>query len=316
MTIQQLRVAIEAAHTGSITKAAKNLYLSQPNASSMLRTLEQELGYEIFCRTNSGIVPTERGIEFLVHARSMLIESEQIYALRNRQRLHRLRLGVQSFSPAVEAFIRLTQEYRDCPNAQFKYVNIAADEGMQALYNAELDVLTALIAPYMLPAAEQAARNLNLELLHLRRIQACLNLRRGHPLLEKLPPHTDAFDYRLLAQYPFVEYQKLPARADTYTSIGTADQVCFRYRIIVDDRDTRCRIVGTTDAFSMGCQLPQALRERYQLECVPIPGQSMRLYCITRRGGTQNAEIARYLQLLQAELTDGAAEPLGAPHAQ
>ena len=49
MTIQQLRTAMEAARTGSITQAAKNLYLSQPNASSMLRTLEQELGYEI-CR--------------------------------------------------------------------------------------------------------------------------------------------------------------------------------------------------------------------------------------------------------------------------
>ena len=32
----------------------------------------------------------------------------------------------------------------------------------------------------------------------------------------------------------------------------------------------------------------------------------MRLYCITRRGGKQNAEISRYLQLLQEELSDEA----------
>ena len=30
----------------------------------------------------------------------------------------------------------------------------------------------------------------------------------------------------------------------------------------------------------------------------------MCLYCITRRGGTQIPEIARHLQLLQAELED------------
>ena len=108
--------------------------------------------------------------------------------------------------------------------------------------------------------------------------------------------------------YPYVEYQKLPTRADGYTTISTADQVRFRYRIVVDERDTRCRIVGTIDAFSIGCRLPQAIRERYQLECVPIPEQSMRLYCITRRGGKQNAEIARYLQLLQEELEDEALE--------
>ena len=34
----------------------------------------------------------------------------------------------------------------------------------------------------------------------------------------------------------------------------------------------------------------------------------MRLYCITRRGGPQNPEIARYLHLLQSELPDAPTE--------
>ena len=63
----------------------------------------------------------------------------------------------------------------------------------------------------------------------------------------------------------------------------------------------------------MGCCLPQALHERYRLECVPIPGKFMQLYCITRRDGTRLPEISRYLQLLHAELEDeittGAAKP-------
>ena len=306
MTIQQLRTAIEAARTGSITRAAKNLYLSQPNASSVLRTLEQELGYEIFSRTNSGIVPTEAGLQFLGHAKIILAQMQELYAIRAQARVCRLRLGVQSYSPAVEAFIRLVQEYRNCPSAEFKCINISADDGIRALADLELDVVAALIAPCMLPAAEQAAQNHNLELHFLHQIPASLNLRRGHPLLEKLPPKAETFDYRLLEAYPYVEYQKLPTRTDGYTTISTADQVRCRYRIIVDERDTRCRIVGTTDAYSIGCCLPQAVRERYQLECVPIPEQSMRLYCITRRGGKQNAEISRYLQLLQEELSDEA----------
>lgn len=308
MTLQQLRTAMEAARTGSITQAAKNLYLSQPNASSMLRTLEQELGYEIFSRTNSGIFPTEAGLHFLEHTKIILAQMQELYAVREQERICRLRLGVQSYSPAVEAFTRLTQEYQGRRAAEFKCVNISADGGIRALSDMELDVVAALIAPYMLPAAEQSVQNQNLELHFLHQIPACLNLRWEHPLLEKLPPHTQTFDYRLLEAYPYVEYQKLPTRADGYTTISTADQVRFRYRIVVDERDTRCRIVGTTDAFSIGCRLPQAIRERYQLECVPIPEQSMRLYCITRRGGKQNAEIARYLQLLQEELEDEALE--------
>ena len=304
MTVQQLRLAMEAARTGSITRAAKNLYLSQPNASSMLRTLEQELGYELFSRTNSGAVPTQRGMQFLEHAKVILTQMEEMYAIRDSERARRLRLGIQSYSPAVEAFIRLTQEYRACKSAEMKCVNISAENGIRALSDMEQDVVAALIVPYMVSGAEQTVRNQNLELHFLRELPACLNVRRGHPLLERLPPHAESFDYRLLEAYPYVEYQKLPARTDGYTTIGTADQVCYRYRIVVDERDTRCRIVSTTDAFSVGCRLPQALRERYQLECVPIPNESMRLYCITRRGGTQIEEIARYIQLLREVLTE------------
>lgn len=304
MTIQQLRTAMEAARTGSITQAAKNLYLSQPNASSMLRTLEQELGYDIFSRTNSGIVPTEAGLRFLEHTKIILVQMQELYAIREQERICRLRLGVQSYSPAVEAFIRLTQEHQGCSSTEFKCVNISADNGIRALADMELDIVAALIAPCMLPAAEQAVQNQNLELHFLHEVPASLNLRRGHPLLEKLPPRTASFDYRLLEAYPYVEYQKLPTRTDGYTTISTADQVRCRYRIVVDERDTRCRIVSTTDAYSVGCRLPQALRERYRLECVPIPGEFMQLYCITRRGGTQLPEIARYLQLLRTELED------------
>ena len=214
MTIQQLRTAMEAARTGSITQAAKNLYLSQPNASSMLRTLEQELGYEIFSRTNSGIVPTEAGERFLEHAKVILAQLQELYTIRAQGRVCRLRLGVQSFSPAVEAFIRLTQQYRDCPSAEFKCVNISADGGIRALADMELDVVAALIAPCMLPAAEQAVQNQNLELHFLHQVPACLNLRRGHPLLAKLPPNAETFDYRLLEAYPYVEYRSSP-RAPT-----------------------------------------------------------------------------------------------------
>ena len=130
-------------------------------------------------------------------------------------------------------------------------------------------------------------QNQNLELHFLHQVSACLNLCRAHPLFEELLPHAQTFDYRLLEAYPYVEYQKLPTRTDCYTTISTADQVRCRYRIVVDERDVRCRIVSTTDAYSVGCRLPQVSRERYQLECVPIPDEFMQLYCITSRRGTR-----------------------------
>ena len=301
MTIQQLRVALETARTGTITRAAGNLFLSQPNASGMLRTLEQELGYRIFLRTNAGITPTKEGLAFLEHAKAMLSETEKIYAIKNLGRRICLRLGVQNFSRAVDAFVELTEEFGDREDAEFRCLNCSVRDGIRALYNLDLDVLAALIAPDMLPAAEREAENYGLELHKMREIPVALNVRKGHPLLRDLPPNTGEFDFGLLAQYPYVTYRKIPTRLDSYTRINAADRVCFRYAITVDERDTRCRIVSATDAFSIGCLLTPAIRERYQLECIPIPDTCMHLFCIMRRGGMQREEILRYTQLLDRQ---------------
>lgn len=47
-------------------------------------------------------------------------------------------------------------------------------------------------------------QNQNLELHFLHQVSACLNLCRAHPLFEKLLPHAQTFDYRLLEAYPYV----------------------------------------------------------------------------------------------------------------
>ena len=53
MTIQQLKYLIEVANCGSINKAAKNPFVSQPGISKAIRDLEQDLDIQIFNRENS-----------------------------------------------------------------------------------------------------------------------------------------------------------------------------------------------------------------------------------------------------------------------
>ena len=61
----QLKYAVEVEKTGSISKAAENLYMNQPNLSKSIRELEDDIGIAIFDRTAKGVVPTEKGREFL-----------------------------------------------------------------------------------------------------------------------------------------------------------------------------------------------------------------------------------------------------------
>lgn len=79
--ILQLKYAVEVARTGSISKAAQNLYMNQPNLSKAIRELEGDLGITIFSRTAKGVIPTEQGQEFLSYARSILSQIAEMESL-------------------------------------------------------------------------------------------------------------------------------------------------------------------------------------------------------------------------------------------
>ncbi|MDO5124880.1 MAG: LysR family transcriptional regulator [Ruminococcus sp.] len=81
MNILHLKYMLEVERLGSITKAASKLYMGQPNLSKAIKEIEQEIGVEIFKRTVKGVVPTEKGREFLKHAQNILAEMDKIEAL-------------------------------------------------------------------------------------------------------------------------------------------------------------------------------------------------------------------------------------------
>lgn len=81
MNILHMKYAVEVEKTSSITKAAENLYMGQPNLSRSIKELEEALGIKIFKRTSKGIVPTPQGEEFLAYAKSILAQIEEMESL-------------------------------------------------------------------------------------------------------------------------------------------------------------------------------------------------------------------------------------------
>lgn len=76
MNTQQLFYLTEIERTRSISQAADNLFMSQPNLSRVLKETEDSLGFAIFQRTRRGVQPTEKGSAFLRHAKNILREAE------------------------------------------------------------------------------------------------------------------------------------------------------------------------------------------------------------------------------------------------
>lgn len=76
-----LQYAVEVEKTGSITQAAANLFMDQPNLSKAIKSLEEGLGAPVFKRTPKGVVPTAKGRLFLEYARNILAQIEEMERL-------------------------------------------------------------------------------------------------------------------------------------------------------------------------------------------------------------------------------------------
>lgn len=76
MKLSHLRYIIEVAKTGSITRAAQNLYMGQPNLSKAIKDMEADLGFSVFKRSSKGVVPTQRGAELILRASELLEKAD------------------------------------------------------------------------------------------------------------------------------------------------------------------------------------------------------------------------------------------------
>lgn len=112
MTLQQLKYVIKAVEYGSITEAAKRLFITQPSLSSAVRELENELGFEIFSRSTKGIALTIDGAEFLSYARQVVEQAELLEQRYKGKKPSRQLFSVstQHYAFSVNAFVELVKE--------------------------------------------------------------------------------------------------------------------------------------------------------------------------------------------------------------
>ncbi len=101
MKIEQLEQLVLIEKFGSISKAARETYMSPSALSNNLGDLEDEIGVCLFERSPMGVVPTLEGKEIIQHARTILNECEQI-----------LSYGKQSHSLSGEITVLLAPAYQ------------------------------------------------------------------------------------------------------------------------------------------------------------------------------------------------------------
>ena len=70
--LRELTAFVRAGETGSFSRVARELGISQPSVSRMVVSLEARLGVKLLLRTTRHVAPTDAGRAFLEQARQIL----------------------------------------------------------------------------------------------------------------------------------------------------------------------------------------------------------------------------------------------------
>lgn len=293
---QHLRFAIEVAKFGSISKAADHLLFSQPNLSSALKTLEAELGFPIFYRTNKGIAPTPKGEQFLSSARKIIAEYDAISSINDEKKHYRFHLSAGYHSAVEEAFAIFCSEYSLDGKLDFSLINTNFLQIIENVYQNKSD-LGIVIVPFSVQESFlSTCFKKNLHAVDICTLSYYLYMNENHPLLQESP-----LDFEKLSSYPYVDY---PLKVTTIYAKPIFPAIIDQSNcILVDDRNTRYRIVSNSNAFTIGCGLHPKIRNHHRLATIRIPDMQFYMYAIQRSDQDSTPEMKRYLQILKHEVS-------------
>lgn len=200
MTLVQLRHLLSLARTGSFSRSAAALFITQPALSRSIGALESELGQRLFDRIGRRSELTPFGREMVARADELVLAADDL-----RERARRLapapggggsgdegtlRVGLGSGPGSMLMTPLLLQCALQHPRLQLQVARAATEQLVQALRERTLDALV-VDARSLRPAPDLDTRELH-------EMRGAFLVRRGHPLARRRAPA----DLATLRQYP------------------------------------------------------------------------------------------------------------------
>ena len=146
MTTKQIDYCIELAHTLNFSRAADNMFVSQPTFSYQIRLLEEEIGFTIFERSGKGASLTPAGAQFVSFLTGMredlkrAIEQGQNFSAKYKDNISicmMVRQALYFLPEAMRIFAEAKPDVQITP--VFQYVN-----SMDTFLQNEADIVFAL----------------------------------------------------------------------------------------------------------------------------------------------------------------------------
>lgn len=304
MTLQNLRYVVEVANSKSFSRAAQSLFMTQSALSSAIKDIENELGIVIFKRTNRGVQLTPEGEDCLKYCKEIVERADYLsirYQNQNSLRAY-FSVSTQHLPFAVRAFDELLEHLpetgydvaiRETETTQILHdVSCNRSEiGVVAMSGKQLQLINKSLYIHDLFFQEQA------------RLQTYVFIRKQHPLAERTSLSLDD-----LLPYPFVTFDQ--TQAPSYYTEESLFFAPLTKNIHVSDRATKMSVIRSSNAFSVGVDLPNFNLDIYfknrATEMIAIPFENLmepiRVGLLLRNGSQLSEMGQRYVSLLKEHI--------------
>ncbi|MBR1920686.1 MAG: LysR family transcriptional regulator [Kiritimatiellae bacterium] len=279
MTLQQLKYADAVASYGSVSEAARRLFVTQPTLTEAIQTLEEELRMAIFTRTNRGAATTREGEEFLASARQILDDAARIQEKYSGKAVRRPQFAVscQHYAFAVEAFMAVVKG-NESAAYDFTLRETVTSEIIDdvARHRSEIGVL--YLSRRNERALSKILRKEELEFELLFAAKPHVFVGRSHPLAKR-----KIIDPAELDAYPYLTYEQGVENA-LYFAEEVMPAIDRKKSIRVRDRATMTKLMLGLDGFTV---TSGATSRMYAKEIVAVPlrlDDEIRVGLIRRKG--------------------------------
>ena len=264
MNILHLRYACEIEKTKSISKAAENLFMSQPNLSRAVKDLESSLNIQIFERTSKGMKVTVKGEEFLYYAKKILSEVDEIenIYLNEEQSKLKFSISVPRASYISQAFSEFAKKIDDCKKCEIFYKETNSLKAIRNILNSyyHLGIIRYHSSYENYFKALLKEKGLKSELIS--EFSYIILMSKDHPLANQ-----DIIDENDLIPYTEI------AHADPYvpslSSVDIKKEILpdnVKKRIYVYERASQFDLLETVHSTYMwGSPIPSQLLDKYKL---------------------------------------------------
>ena len=246
MTLQQLKYVDAVATFGSVSEAARRVFVTQPTLTESIRVLEEELRMAIFTRTPRGVTVTREGEEFLASARQILDDASRISEKYTGKTVRRPQFAVscQHYAFAVEAFVEVVKAN---PSKAYDFTlrETVTSEIIDdvARHRSEIGIM------YLSTRNERTLRKIlrkeELEFEELFSARPHVFLGRKHPLAKKKAIRPDELD-----AYPYITYEQGVENA-LYFAEEVMPAIDRKKSIRVRDRATMTNLILGLDGFTV-----------------------------------------------------------------